>query len=127
MKELLKTLGALAFAASAGGALWLLYSIPDGTERASAEAPNPCPHEAGAYLEARRAVEGMLKSPRTADFPRMSHSAVIVDNYAECEYLIRSYVDAENSFGANVRTVWTADVTHDLESRRWTADARFAD
>lgn len=45
-------------------------------------------------------VENMLKSPSTADFPTSANVQDLGNNTFE----IRSYVDAQNSFGATIRT-----------------------
>ena len=54
-----------------------------------------------AYAAAKNVIRRRLKSPSTADFPFFSvgHTKYIGDK----TYLIRSYVDAQNSFGATVR------------------------
>lgn len=55
-------------------------------------------------------VTAQLKAPATADFPWQVDAII---THAGDKYTVRSYVDAENGFGANIRTsfVCTATVT----------------
>lgn len=56
-----------------------------------------------AYTIACETLKGKLKAPATADFPSEGatlHTTMTADSMA----LIKSYVDAQNSFGANLRT-----------------------
>ncbi|MFQ1002627.1 hypothetical protein [Modestobacter sp. SSW1-42] len=52
-------------------------------------------------------VKDRLKSPSSADFP--SSSSYVVTG-AGNQYTVQGYVDAENSFGASLRTDWTCSV-----------------
>ena len=58
-----------------------------------------------AFIIAQSYVKSALKSPSTADFPTFDYS---VQKISEDEFKITSYVDSQNSFGAEVRTSWTA-------------------
>ena len=57
-------------------------------------------HSAWAYVQI--AVEGTLKSPSSAEFPFSGHRSV--KYLGEGRYAFDSYVDAQNSFGAVLRT-----------------------
>ena len=57
-------------------------------------------HSAWAYMQ--QFVEQRLKSPRSADFRFGGYRDVT--NLGNGRYKVNSYVDAENSFGANIRT-----------------------
>ena len=64
-----------------------------------------------AYTFVRRQVRNALKAPSTAEFPGVfdgmqDHVAPLGDQ----RYLIDSYVDSQNAFGAMLRTRWTAEV-----------------
>lgn len=52
-----------------------------------------------------------LRAPATADFPEYDDRGVSITN-SGAEWTVRSFVDAENGFGANVRTAFTC-VTRD--------------
>lgn len=54
-------------------------------------------------------VESMLKAPKTADFPATSHWTIVP--LGDEKYRTSSYVDAENSFGAQIRTNFMCEVT----------------
>lgn len=53
-------------------------------------------------------VKGKLKSPSTAKFPSYSEWSV---SKSDNTYTVSSYVDAENGFGAEIRTYFSVDVT----------------
>lgn len=62
-----------------------------------------------AYFNAQECVKNLLKSPSTADFPYGSEQ--FVTQIDEDTYLINSYVDSQNSFGAMLRTQYVCQVT----------------
>ena len=59
------------------------------------------------WTEAKYAVEEQLKSPSTADFPSVNHATITKSG---ASYTVSSYVDAENSFGAIIRTNFTVTI-----------------
>jgi hypothetical protein len=61
-----------------------------------------------AYTECKVAVLGYLKSPSSADFPWYEPSFV---TDLRPTYNVNAYVDAENSFGASIRTPWSCSVS----------------
>lgn len=63
--------------------------------------------EAQACSQAR--VESMLKAPKTADFPTSSHWKITP--LGDDKYRTISYVDAENSFGAQIRSNFICEIT----------------
>jgi hypothetical protein len=58
--------------------------------------------EIDAYVMAQQFVTRRLRSPSTADFPTYDES--FVTSHANSEYTVRAYVDAQNAFGATIRT-----------------------
>jgi hypothetical protein len=70
-----------------------------------------------AYTECKVAVLGYLKSPGSADFPWYDPSFVAGNG----PFLVSAYVDAENSFGASIRTPWQCAVTRTGSSWRVTS------
>jgi len=60
-----------------------------------------------AYIQCKNFVKQHLKAPDTADFPWLQFSA---GKTAEGAYIIKSYVDAQNSFGAKIRNQYTCEV-----------------
>jgi len=61
-----------------------------------------------AWVNAQQFVKNHLKSPASADFPSAYESSVIVES--DTSFLIGSYVDAENSFGGNMRSNWSCRI-----------------
>jgi hypothetical protein len=62
----------------------------------------------GAYYAAKDAITNQLKAPSTASF---SSDPKITD-LGNGEYQISTYVDAQNSFGAKIRSNVTATVKY---------------
>ena len=67
---------------------------------------------------AQLAVEEKLKSPSDADFPWPDIENQ-VSTTGECEYTVRSYVDAPNSFGGTVRTHFVVRLRYDKQLDDW--------
>jgi hypothetical protein len=63
-----------------------------------------------AYVYSQQIVEEQLKSPASADFPTFSDALV---NKAGDIYTINSYVDSQNSFGANLRSQYTCQLRYE--------------
>lgn len=61
------------------------------------------PNKINAKVMAESFLEERLKAPSTAVYPWVSVDDVVTE-LADNKYRYRSYVDAENSFGAKVRT-----------------------
>jgi hypothetical protein len=64
-----------------------------------------CQKEA-AFFEVREHLKPRLVAPATADFASYWDSAVVAE--ADSAVRIRSYVDSQNGFGANIRTTYWA-------------------
>lgn len=60
------------------------------------------------WVDAQEAVKNELKSPSTADFP-WGYDDYVTDN-GDGTYSVSAYVDAENSFGAKVRSNFSCTV-----------------
>ena len=59
-------------------------------------------HKVSVAIGCEQAIEQRLRSPRSARFPwNMSNEAV---RQPDGSYVLRSYVDAQNGFGAEIRT-----------------------
>ena len=81
----------------------------------------PAPeHDAiSAYVMAQDFVEAELKAPKTADFPYSGDADIQYSG--DGRYTINSYVDSENSFGATIRTYFTAVVKYQ-GNQKWTLE-----
>jgi hypothetical protein len=70
-------------------------------------------HDYSAVEACHQFVRPRLKAPATADFARYSSASVASTPYYEggevtlTRYAVRSYVDSENSFGADMRSSFT--------------------
>lgn len=96
-----------------------LYLVSRPAERprfnppAQEAAPEPL-DRLGAHAACRMAVEQSLKSPRSARFPVESYRKTVED-LGRGRFRHRSYVDAQNSFGAILRTRFVCAVEDDGE------------
>lgn len=61
-----------------------------------------------ALVYSHNCVEQQLKSPSSAEFPFGEGSVTKVDNDT---FIVTSYVDSQNSFGAMIRTNYSCQVT----------------
>jgi len=62
-----------------------------------------------AAIQCKGFVKAYLKSPATADFPWADYTATPL---GDGTYSVRSYVDAQNSFGATIRSNYTCVVKY---------------
>ena len=62
-----------------------------------------------AFVIAQNYVEIALKAPSTADFPTFDYTA---QNLGNGKWKVVSYVDAQNSFGAQIRNDWSVVLIH---------------
>lgn len=73
-----------------------------------------------ASIFCRRQMTETLIAPSTADFPYLDERVWRLPN---ARYVIKSYVDAQNAFGAMVRTHWRCEVLYKggraLDSTSW--------
>jgi len=75
-------------------------------------------NESTAYVMSQAAVKRYLKSPSTAKFPlinKVSSKAI-----GDCQFEIRAYVDSQNSFGATLRSNYSAIMRLNPEKGSWT-------
>lgn len=77
------------------------------------------PGRVEAYGMAKDYVRLRLKSPSTATFPNSADPDVTIVNVGPADWEVRGYVDAENSFGAKLRTRYSC-MLHYQGDREWT-------
>ena len=63
-----------------------------------------------AYNYAKEFIKENLKAPSTAEFPSSYEKKNHVTNLGNGEYLIRSWVDSQNDFGAMIRSRWSCKI-----------------
>jgi hypothetical protein len=73
------------------------------------------PNDTEASIMCQVFVERQLKAPKTADFPATSQDKV---THTGSAWTIVSYVDAENSFGAMIRTDYDCTVEY-IGNEEW--------
>lgn len=73
----------------------------------------------GAFDVCTQVVKERLRAPATAKFPNPyeEDGEVRVSSDFDKRWTVRSHVDAENGFGANIRTDWTCVVDHTERDR----------
>lgn len=77
--------------------------------------------EIRAYVMAQSYVSQRLHSPSTADFPYIND--VKVFSTGTCSFEISGYLDAQNAFGAIIRSYYRAKLTRDAkDDDRWRLD-----
>lgn len=70
------------------------------------------------FVMAQRFVKDRLKAPSTADFP---WSATAVTPNGHCRHMVLGYVDAQNGFGAMIRSNWIVDLEYLPNVDKWQA------
>ncbi len=102
-------------------------SVISSTSQMSSQSSAP-DHCSMAYVKSQNYVEDVLKSPKSADFPMYEYTATDIGD-GGCE--VSGYVDAENSFGANIRSYWTTTVRFSGgstgDSLNWTLEKMVVD
>ena len=76
------------------------------------------PSDNDAIFMSRVFIEKRLKAPSTADFASYSNSSVTRTSTGT--FLVSSYVDAQNSFGAKIRTHYTCELQY-VGNENWKA------
>ncbi len=87
------------------------------------EEPNPAELESKAFIISQHFVKEKVKAPSTAQFPSFDFQSI---HLGEGRYKVTSYVDAQNSFGAMIRTNYTAILKYNsgdwADYRNWTLE-----
>jgi hypothetical protein len=74
-----------------------------------------------AFVMSKTFVSRALKAPSTAEYPWMSSDGVNVTHKGSCDYSVLAYVDAQNSFGAKLRSRYFVDLRLNPADGTWTA------
>lgn len=102
--------------------LWPAYSVYRFNHPKSPSAPSvsasdsegatgsaPSDQSTMAVVQCQNYVKDRLRSPSTADFPWLDHAVVPRGNET---YMVKSYVDAQNGFGATVRNDYICEIRY---------------
>lgn len=99
---------------------WYKYSYSSSQNiesRKIADIEKKCTDKSMAYVMSQNFAKRNLKSPSSASFPAG------IDQYSsaigECKFLIESYVDSQNSFGATIRTNYSAVMEYLPDENKW--------
>ena len=100
--------------------LFLVLAAGSSDNRTPEEkADDRCKDTITAFVMSQEFVKKRLKSPSTAEFPYSSSEGVTVLYQGECKHKIYAYVDAQNSFGAVIRTKYYAEVQNQKGTDTW--------
>jgi len=95
------------------------YAARERQREVESEIARNCSDRAMAYIMSRRFIERELKTPSTAKFPSFHDEGVHAAQAEECKFRVSAYVDAQNSFGAMIRTRYTIDMEYLPGDRTW--------
>lgn len=90
---------------------------PTPTESPAAQPSISQPSASSAYSAAKHYVEATLKAPSTAKFPWIDYEFGRIDGRET--YAVLGYVDAQNGFGAMIRSQWGVELRHLPETDDW--------
>lgn len=76
-----------------------------------------------AFTMANEFIKDELKAPTTAEFPSMVADGVnlipTTTGDGKCAFIVQTYVDAQNSFGAMIRQGYSVTVAPDADGKNW--------
>ena len=103
-------LGIAILASLAVGVLALLYFVGSGIVglmgllSSDGGPQSPAHSDVAAFVMCRQFAEDCLRAPSTADWPSSLPPATRIEHAGEGRYLVQTYVDAQNAFGALIRS-----------------------
>ena len=90
-----------------------------GSSTRSTRTPKPGHNEIDARTMCAEFVKDRLKSPSTAKFDYRSETAV---HHGKGRYTVTGAVDAQNAFGATIRTQYICELHYDSTTDKWYLD-----
>lgn len=102
--------------------LYVWLSAPSPAEKARSAAIDSeklCADSRSAYSVSQKFAAKLLKAPSTAKFPE--YREISVKYVGNCIHQVDAFVDAQNSFGAQIRTKYHAEVQNQKGSDNWKA------
>lgn len=88
-------------------------------ERKALDEEKRCSNETMAFVMSQNFVKRELKSPASASFPSTSSQGVRTNYIGDCTHEVWAYVDAQNSFGANIRTEYYVKIKNEKGTNSW--------
>ncbi len=102
--------------------VWMVPTLLMGDKqianKENAETLQKEPSRTDVIQKAHQAVVSVLKAPATAKFPVINDfdkDSYSVSKYKDGPYLVKGYVDSQNSFGAMLRNNWAVTLEFDGE------------
>lgn len=106
-----KGLSAFAIIAIVIGSLILITVIGNIFESDKTKTPNEISN-IEVYSSIEKSVKNNLKAPKTAEFPGVSERNNHVKKVDRNKFIVTSWVDSQNSFGALIRTKFSCEVLY---------------
>jgi hypothetical protein len=92
----------------------------------SCASSDPCTSDITAFVMAQDFIRRDLRSPSTAEFPLINAEGVsstpTTTKTGQCAFTVRTFVDAQNGFGATIRQNYTVTVVPDPDGVNWTME-----
>jgi hypothetical protein len=104
---------------SIGLIIWGVSSALNG----GSSTPEPKHSDVAALVMCEEFVKDNLKSPSTASFPFEEGKVAPLPDEGDGHYIVRGAVDAQNSFGAMLRTQYYCKVHYEPSTDKWVLDA----
>jgi hypothetical protein len=91
----------------------------EAAKKAAARAKR-CNDTTTAFVMSQEFVKRNLKAPSTAEFPWITDDQVAVSTKADCGFRVIGWVNAQNGFGAQIRSKYVVDLKYlDDEAGTW--------
>lgn len=110
---------AVLFVLMFAGMMAVLVVAPKGFGVQAPTAGQRAPSRSDACFISQKFVRERLKAPTTAKFPAWTEENCRVTRAGEI-WRVRSFVDAQNSFGAMIRSDYGVEMTHNPQTDTWT-------
>lgn len=114
-------LGGFVFLALLGGGYYMISQPADRAQRAAERAKDACEKPYAAFAMSKVFIKEKLKAPASASFPRLSEPDVHVTTLGGCAFTVKAYVDAQNDYGAKLRSVYSMHLTYSAGDDMWSA------
>jgi hypothetical protein len=99
--------------------IFTFLAFGSGDDKATKQ--DPAKLDSEAFIISKQFVKAGLKAPGSAEFPSLDYSSYY---QGDSSYIVKSYVDAQNSFGAKLRLHYTAKLKYNggdwAEISNWT-------
>lgn len=91
----------------------------EAAEEKAAQLAKACSDTTMAFVMSQEFVKHSLKAPSTAEFPWITDDQVAVSAKPDCGFHVIAWVDAQNGFGAQIRSRYVVDLKYLDGSGEW--------